>query len=127
MKRLLFISLVAVIPTGCTMAPKYARPTAPVPAEWPTGPAYTQTDSTNVSTVPDLNWREFFNDKKLKEVIEQALANNRDLRAAALNVQKARAQYGIARSELLPVVDGTATAGKQRVAQDFALTGKPDT
>jgi multidrug efflux system outer membrane protein len=113
------------------MAPKYARPAAPVPAQWPSGPAY-QTNATNISTnglstVPDLNWRVFFTDEKLKAIIAQALANNRDLRAAALNVEKARAQYGIRRSELLPVVNGTATAGKERIAKDFSGTGKPET
>ena len=129
MKGHLFIIVagITLLTAGCTMAPKYARPTAPVRAQWPTGPAYAETNSTNISTVPDLNWREFFTDKKLQAVIEQALANNRDLRAAALNVEKARAQYGIQRSELLPVLNGTATAGKERIAKDFSGTGKPET
>ena len=36
---LLLVGL-AIIPAGCTMAPKYTRPKAPVPADWPTGTAY---------------------------------------------------------------------------------------
>ena len=134
MNRYLFIVLagISLFPAGCTMAPKYARPAAPVPAQWPTGPAYAQTNATNVSTtivssVPDLNWRQFFTDDKLRAIIEQALTNNRDLRAAALNVEKARALYGIQRSELAPVVNGTATAGKERIAKDFSGTGEPET
>lgn len=123
---LLILGLVPAL-SGCTMAPKYARPAAPVPASWPSGPAYAETNAASVSTVPDLNWREFFTDEKLTALIQQALANNRDLRAAALNVEKARAFYGIQRSELLPVVDGTAIAGRQRVAKDFSGTGKPET
>ena len=40
-----------------------------------------------------MKWQEFFTDKGLQSVIALALANNRDLRTAALNVQKVQAQY----------------------------------
>lgn len=128
----LIVTGITLLPAGCTMAPKYARPAAPVPAQWPSGPAYAPTNAATVSTnsvssVPDLNWRAFFTDERLKGLLAQALANNRDLRAAALNVEKARAQYGIQRSELAPVVNGTATAGRERIAKDFSGTGKPET
>jgi multidrug efflux system outer membrane protein len=132
MKTHLCILLLTLAAAGCTMAPKYARPNAPVPGQWPSGPAYAQTNATiaptnDVSSVPDLNWRQFYTDPRLKEIIAQALANNRDLRAAALNVEKARAQYGIRRSELLPVVDAGGTAGKFRVPQDFSGSGQAQT
>jgi multidrug efflux system outer membrane protein len=133
MQKTLFLGLVlSFCFTACTMAPKYTRPATPVSAQWPSGPAYAQTNSANISTndvsrVPDLNWREFFTDDKLKAIIERALANNRDLRAAALNVEKARALYGIQRSELLPVVDAGATAGKTRIPKDFSPNGQPQT
>ncbi len=101
---------------GCTMAPKYTRPTAPVPEQWPSGPAYTQTASgTNAPLAPDLNWQDFIRDEKLREVIGTALTNNLDLRIAALNVQRARAFYGIQRAELLPIVNATGSYSKQRV------------
>ncbi len=63
---------------GCTMAPKYERPTSPVPTEWPTGQAYDPTKVTkeNVTTGEDvlnLRWRDFFTDPKLQEVIGIAL------------------------------------------------------
>ena len=37
-----------------------------------------------------------------QKIIEMALKNNRDLRLAALNVERARALYGIQRAELFP-------------------------
>ena len=40
------ISVLALVLTGCTMAPKYERPAAPVSADWPTGPAYAPPPST---------------------------------------------------------------------------------
>ena len=118
MNKHIFLLLVgiALMPAGCTMAPKYTRPAAPVPAEWPTGPAYRKSEGRpNASEVPDLRWREFFTDEKLQQVIGTALTNNRDLRLAALNVERARALYGIQRAELLPVVNATGSVSKQRI------------
>jgi multidrug efflux system outer membrane protein len=118
MKKHAFLLLVgfAIVATGCTMAPKYARPTAPIPAEWPTGAAYAGTRvATNAPEAPNLRWREFFTDEKLQQVIEAALTNNRDLRIAVLNAEKARAMYGIQRAELLPTVNATGNATKQRI------------
>jgi multidrug efflux system outer membrane protein len=52
----------------------------------------------------DIGWREFFTDPKLQTLIEQALANNRDLRVAVLNVERAQAQYGVQQADRLPTV-----------------------
>jgi len=105
--------------SGCTFAPKYARPEAPIPTGWPSGPAYQQTPTpTDAPQAADLEWQQFFTDEKLHEAIAMALQNNRDLRIAALNVERARALYGIQRAELLPVVNATANASKQRIPAD---------
>ncbi len=115
---------------GCTMAPKYSRPEAPVPAEWPTGPAYASQPSTLDGRPPGPqlpDWQEFFTDEKLREVIGTAFTNNRNLRVTALNVERARALYGIQRAELLPVVNATATGGRQRVPADVSGTGNAQT
>ena len=61
-----------------------------------------------------LDWRSFFTDSRLKKLVGTALDHNRDLRVAALNVEQARAQYGISRSALLPSVDLSATGSRQR-------------
>ena len=119
---------IAIVLAGCTMAPKYARSAAPVPREWPSGPAYSDVRGpTNVSGVPDLGWREFFTDGKLQQLIGLALTNNRDLRVAVLNVERARAFYGIARAELFPVVNATGSGSKQRLPGDLAGNGHAET
>ena len=66
--------------------------------------------SPSASSAADLAWREFFADPDMRSVIELALANNRDLRIAALNVEKTRAAYRIQRSNLLPGVAAVAGA-----------------
>jgi multidrug efflux system outer membrane protein len=112
----LFLAITAVLFTGCTMIPEYTRPAAPVPAVWPSGPAYKETASTQGAPVAaDLQWREFFAGEKLQAIIATALKNNRDLRVAALNVERARALYRIQRAELLPVMETGFTATKQHV------------
>jgi multidrug efflux system outer membrane protein len=110
------------------MIPEYTRPGAPVPAEWPSGPAYKETPSTQGPSLPsDLQWREFFADERLKKIIETALNNNRDLRLAALNVERARAIYGIQRAELFPVLNASGSGSKERVAGEFTNNGNPMT
>ncbi|MBO4793328.1 MAG: TolC family protein, partial [Deltaproteobacteria bacterium] len=108
---------------GCSMAPKYERPDAPVEAEFPQGEAYRK-DVPGAPRVEDLTWRQFFGDRKLTKVISLALENNRDLRMAALNVEQAQAIYGIQRSEMLPVVGAAAGGSRQRVPADLSSSGR---
>ncbi len=63
----------------------------------------------------DVQWRQFFTDPRLQKIIDTSLDNNRDLRVAALNVERARAMYRIQRAELLPRLETGVTASKQRV------------
>jgi multidrug efflux system outer membrane protein len=115
-KLLSLLATTAVLLTDCTMIPEYTRPEAPIPAGWPSGPAYKDTPAEEGAPVAaDLRWREFFTDERLQEIIETALQNNRDLRVAALNVERARALYGIQRAELLPTVNAAGTASRERV------------
>lgn len=110
---------------GCTLAPRYQRPVAPVAQEWPSGPAYgsDQTNRVGITSAADYGWREFFGDPRLQKLLELALANNRDLRVAALNVEQARAQYRIARSALFPTIDAVGTGSRQRLPGGFLGEG----
>lgn len=115
-KMFALLLITAALLNGCTMIPEYTRPQAPVPGEWPSGAAYRDIPSSPDAPVgTDLHWRNFFVGKRLPKIIEMALANNRDLRVAALNIEKARALYRIQRYELLPTVDAGGNAIKQRV------------
>lgn len=124
---LLLIGAVIIL-SGCTMAPTYTRPDAPVPQAWPAGDAYA--DNKTMPAQPgaaDLPWRDFFTDERLRKVIETALQNNRDLRLAALNVQKARGMYGIQRAELLPVINASGSGSGERLPGILTNSGQPKT
>src|ERR1700692_68140 len=86
---------------ACTLEPRYRAPALPVPDQWPM-PATAPERSGDNLAAPDIGWRDFFLDTRLEQLIDLALANNRDLRVAVLNIGRARAQYRIQRSRLLP-------------------------
>ncbi|WP_375196420.1 efflux transporter outer membrane subunit [Sphingobium sp.] len=114
MKRaFLLTSLMASLAAlpACNMAPHYVRPVPPVPADFPSGPAYAPAAAAGK---PGLPWTTLIADEHLKAVIGRTLANNRDLRAALANVQSARALYRVQRAAQLPAVTGEAAAGFSR-------------
>ncbi len=109
--------LLVCLLNGCTLAPDYRRPDLPVADTLPAQQMEQKKGSAaNVSAVDmaDLGWRDYFIDPRLQQLIATALANNRDLREAALNVEAYQAQYRIQRSALLPSITGTGNGTKQR-------------
>ncbi len=124
-RKLLILPLaLAFLWGGCTLAPKYERPAAPIPVQWPTGAAYQETKAAQTTqTVPDLPWRDFITDAQLREIIEIALVNNRDLRVAALNVERAKAMYGIGRASLLPSINAVGSWYQERIPADLSSGG----
>jgi multidrug efflux system outer membrane protein len=103
-KTLISLAIAALLGGCASMAPDYQRPQAPVAAEW--GSEAAKGDL----RVSDIGWREFFVDDKLRKLIAIALENNRDLRVAALNIEKARAEYRIERADLFPTVNAGGSA-----------------
>lgn len=96
----------ATVLAGCvSLAPPLERPDAPVPATFGGAPA----GEAAVQSVAMPDWRQVFVDPRLQQVIASALDNNRDLRVAVLNIEKARAQYRIQRAELLPSISAGAS------------------
>ena len=102
------LAAAAAMLTGCIdLAPRYHRPPEPTPATFPPGPAYAPPSA---SVQPVVGWRGFFADAKLEAVIDEALSNNRDLRAAVARIAVARAQYQVQRAELFPHLNAGAGA-----------------
>ena len=104
----------ATLLAGCSMMPTYERPAAPVAAQWP-GTQATAAAGAATATKPatDLAWEDFVGDAALRDVIRLALANNRDLRVAALNIDQVRAAYDIRRADQFPTVNLAATGTRQ--------------
>lgn len=118
MSRLVIPVLVsATLLGGCALAPTYSRPASPVP------PAFSDAASGAASAAPsiaDMRWQDYFVDQRVRMVISLALANNRDLRVASLNVERAQALYRVQRGALLPGIGAQATGDVTRVPEKLS-------
>ncbi|KAB7780800.1 efflux transporter outer membrane subunit [Xanthomonas sp. LMG 12460] len=101
--------------SGCTLAPTYVRPAAPVPADLAAVDAAPAAGAaTDTLAMPD--WQQVFLDPRLRQTIALALQNNRDLRVAVLSIDKARAQYRLQRAAQLPSFDANASMSRSRTS-----------
>lgn len=122
--------VIALALAGCSLAPKYERPAAPVPGQYPdqgavknSGQGSARSVAPNAAYSSDLGWSEFFRDPQLKALIGLSLANNRDMRIAVQRVQEARAQYGIADSDRLPTLGIGGNAQFTRNPENLRFNG----
>ena len=111
------IGLCAIAINGCSLIPAYERPALPVASIYQTDDASRPVVGGAVPAA-DIGWRDVFQDPRLQRLVETALANNRDLRVAALNVEQARAFYRIERSASYPRLDASASHASARTQID---------
>lgn len=104
--RLIAPLLASLLGACAVLEPDYDRPALPTPDAWPQGAAYEQS-AEDAEALPD--WRAFYTDETLRGLIEIALENNRDLRIAALNVERARSLYRVQRAQSVPALSATAS------------------
>ena len=101
-------ALLALLASGCaSLQPKYVRPDAAIPASWPAGDPYLVQAEAGL---PALTYKQVFTDPRLQTLINEAIANNRNLRAAAANIAAAREQYRIQRAQQFPTLNAQAGA-----------------
>jgi multidrug efflux system outer membrane protein len=104
---------------GCSLAPAYKRPAAPVPEAWPSAVG---TDKAAPKFSDD--WKNFFTDARLQALIEAALLHNRDLRIAVARVDEARALAGIAGADRFPTIDVNVQRQAGLTPADLSATGR---
>ena len=115
MRVVSFLGPVLLMLAGCTLIPTYHRPALPVSQTWPTGPAFPDPDpAQGALAASDIGWQQFFTDPILRQLIDLALLNNRDLLVAIGNVRSAEASYRVSRASLFPTVDANGTATYER-------------
>ena len=101
--------VVAALLSGCAIGPDYERPAVARPETF-RGQAMAE-----AASLADVPWWEAFQDPILKDLIQDALGSNYDVRIAAARVQEARANLGVARSDYFPSLDYGVGASRARM------------
>src|SRR5262245_38228810 len=110
MRSALIGPLLAALLAGCMMGPDYRRPAVETPQRFLYAPQ-------EAAAAADTEWWKLFEDPVLDELIAAALANNKDVRIAAANVEQAAGVLVQTRSPLFPQVSYQASAGRFRFSQ----------
>src|SRR5215469_12694513 len=116
--KVLLLAAVLLL-TGCTVGPKYKRPTAAVPD------AYRGLDPNagpqTAASLGDQKWWTVFEDPQLQALIREALVQNYDLRIAAVRILQAQAALGITRADQFPTITGGVSAFNERFPRTRAI------
>lgn len=110
--------VIAMLLGGCSLAPTYQRPVAPVADNW-AGESTKQG-----SPINQLAWQTFIVDPDLRRLVVIALGNNRSLRQTLLDIEQARAQYRIQRADRVPGLNANGAGNRQRLPADLANDGR---
>lgn len=104
------LTLATLLLAGCSLNPKLEKPALSIPH------TYMESEGSHLPNAGELGWRSIFRDPALQQVIETGLKNNKDLRIAILNVETARAQYGIQSAPRLPSFNLNGSYSRQKMS-----------
>lgn len=112
-----FVASLALGLAGCAIGPGYERPALESPAAHRGDAA-----ASDAASLADLAWWDVFEDVVLRDLVVDAIRANLDLRVASARVEQARAQAGVARSELVPQIGYDGAAERARVSDETTPT-----
>ena len=107
---LLLLSLVG----GCVQGPDYVKPTVAVPSAYRFGDQPAQAISATVEPV----WWKRFGDSYLDSLVQESLANNRDLMIATARVDEFAAILAGTRSQAFPQVGYALSGNRSRASEE---------
>jgi multidrug efflux system outer membrane protein len=116
LRRVIAVSIVMLLTSGCAVGPNYKRPLVDVPATY-RGAVPQAREQSAVESLGDQKWWEVFQDRQLQDLIHSALQQNYDVRIAAARILEAQAQVGITRANGLPAISAGAQSFDQRSAR----------
>ncbi len=114
-KQIIGMMCVAAMMSSCHIYKSYERPeTVSTSGIFRDPASATDTLASDTTNMGNLPWREVFRDPQLQALIEEGLANNVNVQAAALRVQEAKVLLTAAKLSYLPSINfapqGTATS-----------------
>ena len=115
--------LVLALSSGCTVGPRYSRPTVPAPAPdaWKTQPPWEQ--AAPKDAIPKGIWWEIFHDSALDSYEQQLLQANQSLEAARDRLNQARSLARVASAGFFPQLSTDPNAVRERGSGNRPLNG----
>ena len=104
---------------GCVSPPPYEKPKLDMPVAWKVEEPFRE--GTPNDAAPKGRWWERFNDPKLNELTERALADNQTLAAAHQRLVQARATLGVVSGQRVPQVSITGRSQRFRITASDQL------
>jgi multidrug efflux system outer membrane protein len=99
--------------TGCTVGPDYVRPNVDMPDAW-------RFEDKSARDTANTEWWKQFQDPVLDALIIEALENNKNIRLATANIEKAAAALVQSRSQLFPQIGYSGSGTRQRATEQGA-------
>jgi len=121
MTRKLALAFAALALSGCMVGPAYHRPDVPLPTSYPE--ALPAEKATAARDELPADWWTLFGDPTLDDLVQSALANNRDIQLAVARIEEANANVRAVNAAFLPEVDVTAGAARAAIPQATAING----
>ncbi|WP_313604018.1 efflux transporter outer membrane subunit [Comamonas jiangduensis] len=122
MRPVVAAAVAAALLTACNLAPTYQQPAGMVPDTVVAQAGVpVQASEAALSYAQAQAW---IQSPQLREVVALALSHNRDLRVALDNMEKARAQYGITRADLLPSITAQGQGTRSRTSAELNPAGQ---
>ncbi|MGG7034848.1 MAG: efflux transporter outer membrane subunit [Flavobacterium sp.] len=97
-KIIAVILVLALLPTGCLVGPKYSRPEQQKSEKY----LQSQIAADTTASVTNIKWFDIFNDDVLKNLINKGIENNYDMKIALTRLDRVRAELGYSKADLFP-------------------------
>jgi multidrug efflux system outer membrane protein len=103
---------------GCVVGPNYRRPALDIPNSY-------RYEVNDPKESLEISWWKEFQDPVIDCLVEQALANNKDIKIAAANIEQAAGFLIQTRSQLFPQIGYNASGMRQRLSETTATPIPP--
>jgi multidrug efflux system outer membrane protein len=122
MNKPLLLSLLCLLgSSACALIPALPTAQPPIPATWQEVKGL---DAAPEGSTAQQPWRQFYRHALWQEVMDTALANNRDLQAAVARMAKAKALLGISAAQRLPTLQTNLQHQENRTPADLSQSAK---
>jgi NodT family efflux transporter outer membrane factor (OMF) lipoprotein len=116
-------AVAALALAGCSVGPKYVKPTAEVPAEYKETPSNFKLAQPS-DAIAKGQWWAIYGDTQLNSLEEQINVSNQTLKSAEAQFREARAAVRITRGALYPTVGVTPGVGRTEQSENAPLFNK---